>query len=105
MGVCIGAVSWKACQWVKNDLGIDDVLDVFSLQAVPGAMGAILVGVFAGGEPFSEAGNMRSATDLGLAWGGTGRLLGVQILCTLVTAAVSAVNTCMLMRLIDLVGR
>ena len=36
MGIVIGCTSWRVCAWVKRDMGVDDVLDVFSLQAVPG---------------------------------------------------------------------
>ena len=52
IGTAVGFVSWKACLFLKRDMGIDDVLDTCALQAVPGAMGTILIGVFAGGEPF-----------------------------------------------------
>jgi Amt family ammonium transporter len=96
-GIIIGSASWNSCGFFKNRLKIDDVLDVFSLQAVPGAIGSILCGIFAGGEPFGIEGE----DNLGLAWGGNGKLLGVQIFCVLVAAAETAVATYILMKCIE----
>lgn len=96
-GIIIGTASWKGCSFFKDRMKIDDVLDVFSLQAIPGAVGSILVGVFAGGEPYG----LEGADNLGLAFGGNGRLLGVQVFCVLVTALETAIMTWLLMTCID----
>lgn len=97
-GIIIGTASWWSSGFLKNKMKIDDVLDVFSLQAVPGAIGSILVGVFAGGEPY---GIDDTPDTLGLAWGGNGRLLGVQIFCVLVAAVETAIATFGLMKCIE----
>lgn len=49
IGVIVGICSFFAARFIKEKLEFDDVLDVTSLQAVPGAMGSILVGFFAKG--------------------------------------------------------
>jgi len=101
-GIIIGSASWYSCGFCKNRLKIDDVLDVFSLQAVPGAIGSILVGVFAGGEPYGVeawgSGDGSAEDNLGLVWGGNGRLLAIQILCVVVAAIETAVATWGLMK-------
>jgi len=78
-------------------------LDVFSLQAIPGGIGSILCGIFAGGEPYGlEGWSDRSKEDnLGIVFGGNGRLLGVQFLCVLVTAAECAVMTYLIMKIME----
>ena len=47
IGSFVGVVSYHAVPFFKNTLKIDDVLDVTSLQAVPGIMGSLMVGLFA----------------------------------------------------------
>jgi Amt family ammonium transporter len=103
IGLLTGVTSWHTCKWLKSDkLYIDDVLDCFSLQAVPGMMGSILVGFFKGNTP--EMGyNPKTDPDgstLGLFYGGNGLLLGAQVIGTFVTALMSACMTYIIMMII-----
>jgi ankyrin repeat protein len=103
IGLLTGVASWHTCKWLKSDwIYIDDVLDVFSLQAVPGMMGSILVGFFKADTP--EMGyNQETDPDgstLGLLYGGNGLLLGSQLIGTVVTALVSACMTYVIMFII-----
>jgi hypothetical protein len=105
-GIIIGAASWHSCHYCKKVLKIDDVLDVFSLQAVPGALGSILVGFFAGGEPygmeeFDADGKILNPDNLGIFYGGNGRLLMVQTVCVVVAGLVSAVSTYFIMKVME----
>ena len=54
IGVLSGSVSWYAVILIKDILNLDDVLDVVSLQGVPGAFGTILVAFFADPEMFPK---------------------------------------------------
>ena len=47
IGISAGIVCFSATMWVKRVLKIDDSLDVFPVHAVGGALGTILVGIFA----------------------------------------------------------
>jgi len=47
IGIAAGAVCYWACVKLKHALGYDDSLDVFGIHGVGGALGTILVGVFA----------------------------------------------------------
>lgn len=47
IGAIVGLCSFYGGKYIKNRLNLDDVLDVTSLQAIPGAIGSILVGFFA----------------------------------------------------------
>ncbi|MGH8792413.1 MAG: ammonium transporter [Stackebrandtia sp.] len=77
LGVVAGAVCPLAIA-LKHRLGYDDALDVVGLHLVAGALGSILLGVFA----------MPQLSDgsAGLLYGGSASLLGIQ------TAAVLAVG-------------
>lgn len=47
IGIITTTCSYFVSVWLKDKLKLDDVLDVTSLQAVPGAVGSVLLGVFA----------------------------------------------------------
>jgi Amt family ammonium transporter len=47
IGLMAGAICFYACTWLKTKLGYDDSLDVFGVHGIGGAVGALLVGVFA----------------------------------------------------------
>ena len=50
IGTISGSCSWFSVGFFKDYLNLDDVLDVMSLQGVPGAVGTILVAFFANPE-------------------------------------------------------
>jgi ammonium transporter, Amt family len=94
--VCYGAVQ------AKYKYGYDDSLDAFGIHGVGGLTGAILTGVFALERTFPGIDEPVGAPGL-LA--GNPRLLGVQLLACLATAAYAAVVTAVLLKGIDkLVG-
>ncbi len=47
IGLCAGAATFFACNYLKNWLGYDDSLDTFGVHAVGGTIGTVLAGVFA----------------------------------------------------------
>ena len=47
IGVVVGVVSKLGGGWMKEVLHLDDVLDVCSLQAIPGVIGSILLAFLA----------------------------------------------------------
>ncbi len=49
LGVLAGIVCFFACTKLKNTFGYDDSLDAFGVHGVGGALGALLVGIFATG--------------------------------------------------------
>jgi Amt family ammonium transporter len=91
IGVLAGGVCFAATQYVKRVLHIDDSLDVFPVHGVGGAIGTLLVGLFAavglGGTGFSA--------------GGMGRQFAVQALGVVVTALWSGVLSYLLLKGID----
>ena len=88
---CYGAVA------LKGRFNYDDSLDAFGVHGVGGALGTIMVGVFA-----TKAWNSAGADGL-LA--GQAALFGKQILAVVVTVAFSALGTLGILKLVDaLVG-
>ncbi|GLZ75676.1 putative ammonia channel [Actinorhabdospora filicis] len=80
--LAIGVLAGVVCPFailLKNRLGYDDTLDVVGVHLVAGALGSVLIGVFATGDLVPEG------VTAGLAYGGGAGLLGKQ------TAAVAAV--------------
>ena len=77
---------------LKHKLKIDDALDVSSVHGVPG-----LVAIFIGFAGSSQIGGAD-----GVVYGGSGKLLGVQCLACLVTAAWSVVFTYGIFKFISL---
>ena len=91
IGIVAGAVCYWACIKLKQKLGYDDSLDVFGIHGIGGALGTILVGVFAvaaiGDKP-------------GLIEGNAGQL-GTQIYGVVVTLIWSGVLTLVILKVID----
>ena len=75
---------------------MDDVLDVTSLQGVPGVIGSILVGVFA--DSTVQRGNPGRN---GIFYGNNGSQLGVQILACILDIVWSGFWTCIIMVIIS----
>jgi ammonium transporter, Amt family len=88
---CYGAVT------LKGRLNYDDTLDAFGVHGVGGAVGTVLLGVFA-----AKAWNPNGAD--GLLAGGAA-FLGKQLLAVAVTVVFSAVGTLAILKVVDaLVG-
>ena len=97
IGFLTSMASFWANHFLKSKLHIDDVLDVTSLQAVPGMTGTILVGLFADEKLFD-------IETSGVFFGGHGpgwRLVGVQTLAVVVVALWTAVFTFAILKGID----
>jgi len=96
-GIAVGVASWWSCGFMKDRMGVDDTLDCFSLQATPGMLGSLLVGLWQGGGEYGRT----SADELGIIYGGNGRLLGVQAIGVLSCAAWTSAMTYLVMKIID----
>jgi Amt family ammonium transporter len=98
--LAIGALAGIACYGgvlLKSRLNYDDTLDAFGVHGVGGAVGTILLGVFA-----AKAWNANGADGL-LA--GNLSFFGKQILAVAVTAAYSVAGTLVILKVVDaLVG-
>jgi Amt family ammonium transporter len=94
--IAIGTAAGLACYgavMLKGKLNYDDTLDAFGVHGVGGAVGTILLGVFA-----SKAWNAAGADGLI-----TGNLtfLGKQILAVAVTVAFSVAGTLVILKVVD----
>ncbi len=81
MGLIFGVVMVFAVEFFDKVAKIDDPVGAVSVHCVCGALGSILVGLFATG----------SSTEKGLFYGGGAHLLGVQTLGVVSVAAYTAV--------------
>jgi Amt family ammonium transporter len=96
IGIAAGLGCYAAVT-LKGKLNYDDTLDAFGVHGVGGAIGTILLGVFA-----TKAWNAGGADGLIT---GSASFLGKQILAVAVTAAFSAVGTVAILKVVDaLVG-
>jgi Amt family ammonium transporter len=96
--IAIGAVAGLACYgavMLKGKLNYDDTLDAFGVHGVGGAVGSILLGVFA-----AKAWNAGGADGL-LA--GNAALVGKQALAVFVTIAFSVAGTLVSLKIVDAV--
>jgi ammonium transporter, Amt family len=66
IGIFAGSASFTSIWFLRRRMGLDDVLDVSSLQGTPGIVGTLLVGVF--------------STDKGLVYGFGFHQIGIQLL-------------------------
>jgi Amt family ammonium transporter len=98
--IAIGSAAGLACYGaviLKSKLNYDDTLDAFGVHGVGGAVGSILLGVFA-----TKAWNASGANGLVT---GDFTFLGKQVLAVVVTVAFSAVGTLIVLKIVDaLVG-
>jgi len=93
IGLIAGVVCFLALQ-LKFKFKFDDSLDVIAVHLVGGAMGSILLGLFADA-------NVNSAGKDGLFWGGGAGLLGEQILAVAVVMVFTFVVSWLLAKAID----
>ena len=96
LGICAGIVCFAMVQIIKHRIQLDDSLDVFAVHGVGGALGSLLVAVFAdtafGGRGFSDTVSITSA-------------FGVQLTGVVVIAVWSAAASFAILKGIDvLVG-
>ena len=90
IGVIAGGVCFWSCTWLKLVCGYDDALDVFGVHGTGGAIGTLLVGVFA----TSSVGGVS-----GLFEGNADQVL-TQVYGLGVTAAWSGIATLVLLKVI-----
>jgi ammonium transporter, Amt family len=94
--IAIGTVAGLACYgavMLKGKLNYDDTLDAFGVHGVGGAVGTILLGVFA-----TKAWNANGAD--GLITGDVA-FLGKQLLAVAVTVAFSVAGTLVILKVVD----
>lgn len=94
--IAIGCAAGLACYggvMLKSKLNYDDTLDAFGVHGVGGAVGTILLGVFA-----AKAWNANGAD--GLLAGNAG-FLGKQLLAVVVTAGFSVAGTLLILKVVD----
>jgi Amt family ammonium transporter len=110
IGILSGLSGWYGGHFVKRRVQLDDVLDVTSLQGFPGALGSILVGLFATTDaygcqiptfPGRECGR-GSNKNMGIFYGGNGELLAYQIAAVLTMALWAATMTWITMKIIQM---
>ena len=97
IGMAAGFICFNATNLLKRGLGVDDSLDVFPVHGVGGALGTLLVGVFASASlgVFSGQGYAEGVT--------MGSQLGVQAIGVLASATYTAVATFVLLKIVDVI--
>eukprot|EP00658_Telonema_sp_P-2_P032327 TRINITY_DN23962_c0_g1_i2.p1 TRINITY_DN23962_c0_g1~~TRINITY_DN23962_c0_g1_i2.p1 ORF type:complete len:761 (+),score=203.38 TRINITY_DN23962_c0_g1_i2:200-2482(+) len=95
IGIVTGIVSSLGGRVIKSRLQLDDVLDVASLQAIPGIVGSIIVGFVAE----TQAGSP-GYDGLWMGHDEQGTLLEAQVISAVLIVAWTCVMTCGLMLLI-----
>ena len=95
IGIAAGFICFNATNILKQKLHIDDSLDVMPVHGVGGALGTILVGVFAsaGLGIFSGQGYAEGIT--------MGDQVGIQVMGVLVSGIYTAIGTFVLLKLVD----
>ncbi len=83
IGISAGVVCYLAVS-LKNKLGWDDALDVWGVHGVGGALGTILLGVFA---------HEMIGGQSGLLYGGNVRFFGIQVLAIMISSLYAFVFT------------
>ena len=97
IGIAAGFVCFNATNFIKQKLQIDDSLDVFPVHGVGGALGTILVAIFASASlgVFSGQGYNEGMT--------MGSQLGVQAIGVLATGVYTAVLTFVILKVVDVI--
>lgn len=98
IGILLGFAADLAVTYVVEHWHIDDALEVSAVHGVTGAFGSIAIGFVA-----SKAINP-SIMYNGLFYGGSGALLGWQVLAVLLTIAWTAVFTLLILKAADALG-
>ena len=95
IGIAAGFICFNATNILKQKFNIDDSLDVMPVHGVGGALGTILVGVFAsaGLGIFSGQGYAEGIT--------MGDQVGIQVMGVLVSGIYTAIGTFVLLKLVD----
>ncbi len=99
--ILIGLITSTCCFFavsIRAKLQFDDSLDTFPVHGVGGTVGALLTGVFA-----EKAVNSGAGMDGLIASKGDPTLLGKQIAATLITYAVAAIGTFVIIKVLSLV--
>lgn len=95
IGIAAGFICFNATNILKQKLHIDDSLDVMPVHGVGGALGTILVGVFA-------SAGLGIFSGQGYAEGMTmGDQVGIQVMGVLVSGIYTAIVTFILLKLVD----
>jgi Amt family ammonium transporter len=100
MGAAVGVVCYLSCTALKARFRYDDSLDAFGVHGVGGTLGAILTGIFATRATGAFALPLGSK-PLGLLENGT--VMPAQITAVLITWALAAVATLVILKAIDAV--
>lgn len=96
IGIAAGFICFNATNILKQKLHIDDSLDVMPVHGVGGALGTILVGVFA-------SAGLGIFSGQGYAEGMTmGDQVGIQVMGVLVSGIYTAIGTFVLLKLVDI---
>ena len=95
IGIVVSVICFIAVTVVKQKLGYDDALDVFGVHGIGGIWGAIATGLFA-----SKAINPAGADGL---FFGNPQQVFIQLLAVGVTIAYSAVVSCVIYKIVDLI--
>jgi ammonium transporter, Amt family len=93
IGFLAGVVCYLALK-IKTKFGFDDSLDVIAVHLVGGLLGSLLLGFFADS-------SVNSLGADGLFFGGGGKLLGNQVLASVVTFVYSFIVTWIIAKIID----
>jgi ammonium transporter, Amt family len=96
LGLVAGVVCFWACTSLKNKIGYDDSLDAFGVHGVGGTVGALLAGVFATRAVTGSDG------PAGMIEGNFKQMVP-QIVGILAAAAIAAVGTLILLKVLDAV--
>jgi ammonium transporter, Amt family len=98
--ILIGLITATCCFFavsLRAKLQFDDSLDTFPVHGVGGTIGGLLTGIFA-----TKSVNA-AVVDEGLLYSGNAALLGKQIIATIITYAIAAVGTFIIIKALSLV--
>jgi ammonium transporter, Amt family len=102
--ILIGLITATCCFFavsLRAKLQFDDSLDTFPVHGVGGTVGAILTGIFA--EKSLNPAAFSGAAKDGLIASGSPELLGKQIIAVLITYAIAAAGTFIIIKVLSLV--